>query len=68
MRELLREMGAAKVKNANAAAILKRAVERLLEVDWDSLPMTASCTTLATCHRSIVLRFSIGRGHRCSGF
>lgn len=67
MLELLRELGATRVKNPNAAAILKRAVERLLQVDWDQLPKHEVDSLLRSNDTDLVLQLA-GRMGRNSGF
>ena len=58
MLELLRELGATRVKNPNAAAILKRAVERLLQVDWDQLPKREVDSLLRSNDTDLVLQLA----------
>lgn len=67
MLELLRELGATHVKDPNAAAVLKRAVERLLQVDWDRLPKREVDSLLRSNDTDLVLQLA-GRMGRNAGF
>jgi len=67
MRDLSRELGATQVKNPNAAAVLKRAVERLLQVDWDKLPKREIDSLLRSNDTDLVLQLA-GRMGRNAGF
>ncbi len=56
MLELLREIGATHVENPNAVAILKRAIERLLQVDWDRLPKREIASLLRSNDTDLILQ------------
>jgi len=66
IQKLLRHLVNADVKNPNAAAVLERAIERLLKVDWDKLKKKEIDSLLRSNDTDLVLQLAeiVGRNSK----
>ncbi|MEE9493595.1 MAG: hypothetical protein V3W04_09500 [Gammaproteobacteria bacterium] len=63
LRELQREVGAIHLKNPRAQAVLKRAIERLLRVDWDHMQKQEVASLLQSNDTDLMLKLARRIGH-----